>query len=380
MTKTKVPFWDPKLEYNKYKTEINEAVLDVLASGNYIAGYGVYCDKFEEEFANFLGVGYAVMSGSGTQSLLLAYKALGIGPGDEVITVSHTFVATIDQIVAVGATPVLIDINKRGLMDTDLIECSITPRTKAIVPVHLEGKMCDMGRIMDIARRYNLYVIEDAAQAVGAEQDGMKAGTIGDVGCFSFYPAKILGCAGNAGMLVTNNKELADYARLSRCNFNIGKNPSQNVDFGFNLEPDTIQAAILSIKMKYLNYKIKRRQEVAEMYDKGLKGLPLATQQRSSGEVCQDYVILAGLSALGSDDNVKRGQKRELVDFLKSKGIGTLGHNLTPNHRYQKLGLHFSLPVTERYIREQVRIPCNPEITNEQVEYVIKVIKEFYEK
>lgn len=363
-----INFWRPGLEYLKYKPELDAVWERVMTNGELVMGFGKDVGEFEQMFADFLGVKNAVMCGAGTQALFLAYKALGLKEGDEVITTSHTFIATIDQIKAVGARPVLVDIDEEGLMDVDQLENLITPFTKAIVPVHLEGKVCNMDRIGEVAKKCGLLVIEDAAQAIGASYRGIKAGTMGNAGCFSLYPAKVLGCAGNAGMVVTNDDKLADKIRMMRCNYNAGKNQDiENVDWGYNLEPDNLQAAILKVKLKYLPERLARRKEIAERYDRELKHLPISLPVKQQGRVYQDYVILAKAP-------------KELADFLRSEGVGTLGVGLVPNHKYPRLKLNFNLPNTEEYLKRQIRIPCNPELSDEEQTHVIQKLNEFFKK
>lgn len=363
-----IKFWNPAQNYKSIKREIDKAIKDVLESGQLVLGYGKSIEEFETKFAKFIGVKHAVMCGAGTQALYLAYRALGIGQGDEVITTSHTFIATIDQIVALGAKPILVDIGDDGLIDPKEIEKAITKKTKAIVPVHLEGKICDMPTILKIAKKYKLLVIEDSAQAVGANIDGKMAGSWGNAGCYSMFPAKVLGSAGNAGCVTTNDDKLADRLRMMRCNWNIGKNPSHDVEFGTNMEPDVLQASILNVKLKYLKDYLKRRKKIAEMYYKGLKDTPLLLPHRQNGRIYQDFVIRVGEG------------REELIKHLQANNIGILGHNLRPNHLYKKLGLNFKLPKTEEYIGQQIRIPCNPDIKDKEVSFIIKTINKFYDK
>lgn len=352
-----VKFWDPATTYAKLKPEIDEAIQRVLSSGKLVLGYNEDIEEFEKKFAEFMGTKHAVMCGGGTHALKLAYKALGIGPGDEVITVSHTFIATIDQIVDCGATPILVDIGEDGLMDPEEVKKAITPKTKAIVPVHLEGKVANVDELL----KFGIPVIEDAAQAVGARVGG------GVMQCYSFFPAKILGSIGNAGAVTTNDDVLAERLRMLRCNSNIGKNPDLNAEYGVQLEPDGIQAAVLNVKMEYLDSYLLTRDAIASKYYEGLSGLPITLPYRQEGRVYQDFVI-----------RVKEG-RGELVKHLQDNGIGILGYNLIPNHHYPNLKLNFNLPRTDAYIAEQIRIPCNPDLTSDEVEEVIRVIRNFYE-
>lgn len=366
-----IRFFNPSTYYLAHKEEFDKAIQNVLTGGKLVVGVSDEITKFEESFAKFIGTKHCVMTGSGTQSLCLAYKALGIEPGDEVITTSHTFIATIDQIVQLGATPILVDIGDDGLIDPVLIEKAITPRTKAIVPVHLEGKICDMNKILGIASRHGLKVIEDSAQAVGASLNGFRAGSMGHAGCYSFFPAKILGSFGNAGAVCTDDDALAEDMRLRRCNYNIGKNPSEDVGFGWNLEPDAIHAAILNVMMKYLPERIARRSEIAARYDEAFNHL-FSLPIHQDGRVYQDYVIRIPVLPL------ERLGKVGLIAYLEANGVGFLGHNLRPNHKYTALGLDFDLPKTEKYLEEQIRLPCNADMTDEEVSKVISVVKGFY--
>lgn len=371
---SKVSFWDPRREYEKHRTEILEAVDNCLSRGELVLGYGEEITKFEKAFAERLGVKRAVMCGSGTHALRLAYDSIGLKEGDEVITTSHTFIATINQIARTGAKPVLVDIGEDGLIDPALIEGAITERTKAIVPVHLEGKVCDMPTLLEIAEKHNLKVIEDSCQAIDAHIQGKKAGTFGDLGCFSFHPAKVLGTAGNAGMVVTNDDELADEISLARCHYNVGKHQitlesGREVEpkHGGNLKPDPIFAAILNAKLPHLTERLERRKEIAERYNKELS-MSLSLPVLQEGRVWQDYVVRAS-------DAFERKKLTEHLDF---HNVGYLGDNMKPNHKYESLGLDCSLPKTEAYLETQVRIPCNPDMSDWEVSRVIEVINAFY--
>lgn len=364
----KVKFWQPAREFNKYKDELMEAITGCCERGELVLGFGEQITSFEKNFAEFIGVKHAVMCGSGTQALCLAYASLGIGPGDEVITTSHTFIATIDQIARLGAKPVLVDIGPDGLIDPKLVEEAITEKTKAIVPVHLEGKVCDMDAILDIAKRHNLLVIEDAAQAIGASWEGKRAGSMGNAGCYSFYPAKVLGCLGNGGAMVTNSDEVAAKARMLRCNSNIGKNSDMEAVFGWNLEPDAIQAAVLNVKLKYLPERLEARRKLAERYDEAFSDLDILLPVKQAGRVYQDYVVRMKYPY----------ERKAFLAHLDSKGIKYLGASLIPNHKYPKLGLECRVPKTEEYLETQVRLPLNPDLLEEEVAAVIEAVKSFY--
>src|SRR3990167_9949551 len=237
--------------------------------------------EFEKNLAKFVGAKYCLGVGSGTDALRISYKALGLKPVDEVITVSHVFIAPIQEIVHHGATPVLIDVNEDGLMNADLIEKAITKKTVGIVPVHLSGKVCDMTKIMKIARKHKLWVVEDACQALGAKWKGKMAGTFGDTGCFSHIAPKTLGVGGDGGTIVTNNRKLADKINLLRNHWNItqgvlhGYQPKQPkiMGWGHNSRLDNIHAAVLDIKLKYYPGMLRRRRQIGMMYNEGLKSV-----------------------------------------------------------------------------------------------------------
>ena len=364
----KIPFIQFSDIYTNNKLEILDALDRVFSRGALMIGdYGKDVKELEQWFAGFVSVKHAIMCGSGTQALYLAYRALGIGPGDEVITVAHTFSATFDQIVAVGATPILVDIDETGLIDPKEVEKAITQKTKAIVPVHLEGKVCDMSAIWEIANKHRLHVVDDSAQAIGS-----LGSTTGHLSCFSFYPAKLLGTLGNMGAVVTNDDELAYKVSMLRCNYRFEKDP-QKVDYGMNFEPDNAWAAVLNIRKKYLPQYLARRKEIAEKYlaelqgleDRGLIKLPL----NQLGRVWQDFPIRI----------LNQKDKEELLVYLKSKEVGFLGHDVPYYPDYPKLNLMFDLPKTREYIAQQVRIPLHPYLTDEEVDYIIASLKAFWE-
>lgn len=366
----KVPFVDFPKQYRTYEKEIIAAIKDVLSKGDLILREEVR--RFEHNIANFLGVRYAVGVNSCTDAMYFSLLAAGIKPGDEVITVAHTFVATVADIVHCGATPVLVDVGDDHNMNVDLIEEAITSRTKAIMPVHLNGRVCDMGKLMKIVSEHNLLLIEDAAQALGATFDGKKAGSFGIAGCFSFYPAKSLGAAGDAGIVVTDTKEIAEQAHLYRDHGRQTKN--ETALFGFNSRLDNLQAAILNVKFKHLPQWIERRREVANIYQQGLADLPylrLPPPPESGGryfDTYQNYVI--------------RAQDRDkLATYLSESGIETLISWPKPMHHQKALNLsHFYLPVTEQLSREVLSLPMNTELDNNQVGLVIDSVRRFYKR
>jgi len=364
----KVPFVNVPEHYRRLKKEILETIDDVLSRGDLILRKDV--EEFEKNIASFVGTKYAVALNSGTDTMFLPLKALGIGSGDEVITVSHTFVASIAVIVNCGATPGLVDVKEDFTIDVDEIEAAITEKTKAIIPVHLNGRVCQMDKLMEIAKNHNLIVIEDAAQALGSKYDNKMAGSFGLVGSFSLYPFKVLGCFGDGGILTTDDEELAGKIRLLRDHGQ--KSKTEIVCFGWNSRLDNIQAAILNLKFKYLPQYIERRREIASFYDKGLanvKGVKLPPAPNSDERYFDNF-----------QNYVLKAEKRdELFNFLKEKGVETLIKDPIPNHWHKNLNLsHFHLPYTEKLAKEVISLPMYPELTNAEVEYVINCVRDFY--
>ncbi len=366
--KYKVPFVNYPLQYQILKNEIDAAIQDVLRRGDLILREDV--EKFERSLADFIGTKYVVALNSGTDGLFFSLKVAGIGEGSEVITVSHTFVASISAIVQAGAVPVLVDVKEDFLMDAEKIEEAITLKTKAIMPVHINGRVCDMDRLTNIAEKHNLIVIEDSAQALGAKFKGKKAGSFGLTGCFSFYPAKILGCFGDGGAVVTDDEKIAEKIRLFRDHGQKSKN--EIVCYGWNSRLDNLQAAVLNVKFKYLPEWIKRRREIAKIYNDGLSNIleiklpPAPDSDEKHFDIYQNYV-------LGAE------KRDELFKFLKENGVETLIKDPVPNHWQKGLNLsHFKLPYTEQLAKEVISLPMYPELTDEQVEYTINSVKDFY--
>ncbi len=372
--KYKVPFVGYKIQYQNQKKEFMKAIQRVLSAGDLILRDDV--EKFEKQLAKFVGTKYAVSLNSGTDALFFSLKALGLKEGEEVITVSHTFVATISAIIQAGLKPVLVDVKEDYLIDPEKIKQAITKKTRAIIPVHLNGRMCQMDKIIKIAKKHHLYIIEDSAQALGAKYkiNGKykKAGSIGITGCFSFYPAKILGCFGDGGAITTNNKEIAEKVKLFRDHCQ--KTKTKIVCYGWNSRLDNLQAAILNIKIKYLPQWIKRRRAIATLYHKGLqdvKEIKLPPSPEEKGvyyDVFQNYVVRAK-------------QRDKLFNFLKRNGVETLIKDPVPNHLQKGLGLsHFKLPFTEKLSKEVISLPMYPELTNSQIYYTIKTVRRFYHR
>lgn len=356
----------PKQYYN-IKSEIDNVIKEILDTGSFILRKDV--EDFERNIASFIGTEYAVGLNSGTDALFLSCYAAGIKAGDEVITVPHTFVATTAAIVHCGAKPILVDIVNDMNMDTEKLEEAITEKTKAIIPVHLNGRLCDMRNIMKIATEHNLIVIEDAAQALGAQFNGQNAGTFGLTSCFSFYPAKILGTFGDGGLVATSDEKIAEKIRFLRDH---GQNRSKGeiIGYGFNSRLDNLHAAILNAKLKYVPSYIKRRREIAKMYDNGLEGIEdiivPPKPDKLFNDVYQNYVI--------------RTKKRdELATFLKANGVETLISWQIPMHKHAALKLdHFKLPKTEQISTEVLSLPIYAELEDDKVNYIIEMVKKFY--
>jgi len=342
----------------KQPKEIYKEVKKVLDSGQYISGKQV--EELEKEFAEYCKVKYAIGVNSGTSALTVALLALGIGEGDEVITQPNTFVATIEAILFTGAKPVFVDINPKTYnLDFLKIEKAITKKTKAILPVHLFGQVADMTPILKIAKKYDLFVIEDACQAQGAEYKGKKAGSMGDIGCFSFYPTKVLGACGEGGAITTNSRKLAEKIRRLR---NHGSDKKyHHSEIGFNFRMEEIQGAILKIKLKYLDHRIRIRQDKADFYSR------LLTNDFNGG-VYYVYVI-----------RVRNRDK--LQKHLLKYGIETMVHYPIPIHLqggYKFLGYRRGdFPEAEKASKEILSLPLYPELKPTEQEYICAKLNEF---
>ena len=365
----KVPFVNYPEHYKRIWEEVMNAITDALSKGDLILRDQLR--EFEENLASFVGVKYCIGVNSGTDALFLSLKAADIGPGDEVITVAHTFVATVSVIVYCNAKPVLVDIGEDMNMDTNQVEQAITPRTRAIIPVHLNGRMCDMESLMEIANEHDLLVIEDAAQALGASFQGKKAGSFGLTGCFSFYPAKMLGAAGDGGVAVTNNHEIAEKIKLLR-DHGYQRSTGDILYYGYNSRLDNIQAAILDVKLKHLPRWIERRREVASLYHQGLSDLqeiklpPPPLTNDCFFDVYQNYVI-------------RSKERDELVSYLEKSSIEILISWPKPMHYHEALGLNdLHLPKTEQISNEVLSLPMYPELSDEHVDYVVATVQKFY--
>lgn len=363
----KIPFVDIQRSHKAIHNEVMAAIQNVISRGDFILGKDV--ELFENEFSKFCSVKYAVGVSSGTEALHLALRACGIGSGDEVITAANTFIATVLAISYSGAKPILADVDPDTFnIDADALKKLITPKTKAIIPVHLYGHPANMDAIMDIAKKHNLRLIEDACQAHGALYKGKPIGSFGDAACFSFYPAKNLGAFGDGGIVVTNEAEIFSNLMLLR---NYGSRKKYEHDIkGFNSRLDTLQAAILRIKFKYIEKWNTLRKEAAELYNKMLSGscCELPPQDKSSRHVYHLYVI-------------RSKQRDKLREYLKENGVDTGIHYPIPVHlcgAFLDLGYKKGdFPVTEKYANEILSLPMFPGITEKEISFVSELINKF---
>ncbi|WP_099203702.1 DegT/DnrJ/EryC1/StrS family aminotransferase [Miniphocaeibacter massiliensis] len=388
---------DLKRQYASIKDESDEAVLKVLNNAQYIMGENV--KSFEKEFSDYIGVKNSISVGNGTDALIIALKALGIGCGDEVITTSYTFFATAEAISYVGAKPVFVDVNIDTYnIDTTKIEEKINENTKAIIAVHIFGNPCDMDEINRIAKKHSIYVVEDAAQAIAAEYKGKKIGTLSDIACFSFFPTKNLGCAGDGGMIVTNNDDLATVLKALRVHgsgenglkaYNILNNINEEVEedkstdntvynplkyynyiIGQNSRLDELQAAILRIKLRKISNWTDKRINNAKFYNEGLKETNLVTPvvEENGKHVYHLYIL-------------QSEKREEICAYLKEKGIATGTYYPVPMHLqkvFKPMGyVEGDCPNSEYLSKRTFAIPMFPELEKEEIDYIVEAIKEF---
>jgi dTDP-4-amino-4,6-dideoxygalactose transaminase len=360
---------NPKAQYLSHKSDIDKAIQNVLNKGAYILGEEV--QFFEKEFASYIGVKHGIGVGSGTEALHIALNALGIKNGDEVITVAHTAVATISAIELCGATPVFVDIEPHTYsINPEMLENLISKKTKAIILVHIYGQPVNIPSIVSIASKYGIKIIEDCAQAHGAEYDGKKVGGFGDIACFSFYPTKNLGAIGDGGMVTTNNDDLAEGCKLLR-EYGWTERYVSSIS-GWNSRLDEIQAAVLRVKLKGLEEDNRKRIKIAEEYNECLETIHdiiCPTLQKNSKHVYHLYVI-------------RNSKRDELKNYLTSKNIHTLIHYPVPIHLqkayFNKIKGSDNLAETEKAAKEILSIPIYPELSKEDIQKVIKEIKSFY--
>ncbi|MGD9569045.1 MAG: DegT/DnrJ/EryC1/StrS family aminotransferase [Sedimentibacter sp.] len=392
-----IPLFDLKVQYSTLDEELNNAVLHVLSTADYIMGNTLI--EFEKRFSEYIKVNHSISVANGTDALVITLKALGIGPGDEVITSPFTFFATAESISAAGAKPVFADVEKDTFnIDATKIEEKITSYTKAIMPVHIFGQPADMDEILSLAKKYNLYVIEDACQAIGSEYKDKKIGTLGHAACFSFYPTKNLGCAGDGGMIVTNSEEVAVMAKALR-NHGSGENgqkaydlltnismempvdkgkqeyisnPSKYYNYliGFNSRLDTIQAAILNVKLKYIDTWNDNRRYTAKFYNENIinENIVKPFEKDSRKHVYHMYIL-------------QSEERNRIVNYLNQKGISTGIYYPIPLHlqkAYKELGYSEGhMPNAEYLSQRTFAIPIYAELTENQKSYIVDCINNF---
>ena len=366
----KVTVWSYLQEYAETKDEIKNAINEVLESGILLRGPKV--KQFEKEYAEYHGVKHAVSCDNGTNAIVLALHALGIGAGDEVITVSNTAIPTVSAIVTAGATPVFVDINPHTyLMDTTKLESAITEKTKCILPVHLFGQCVDMNPVLEIAKKYNLYVLEDVAQGQGAEYHGMKAGSMGVVSTTSFYPTKILGGYGDGGMILTNDEQID--AKLRRLCFYGAEKTYYAIEHGYNSRMDEIHASILLTKLPKLDQYVNRRREIAALYNELLADTDLILPQEADYGKHAYYLYVA-----------RHPKRDQILEELHDHDIWVNISYPWPIHTmdgYKFLGYkEGDFPETEAAAKEIFSLPMYPSLTNEQVKYVSNALHQILEE
>jgi dTDP-4-amino-4,6-dideoxygalactose transaminase len=368
-TEIKIPAENITRQYQQIKVDVENAIEHILPTGIYTLGPNV--KAFEDEFAAYCQTQYSIGISNGTEALHLALTACGIGPGDEVITVPNTYIATVFAISYVGAQPVFVDVDPSTFnLDVKLIEEKVTPRTKAILPVHLYGQCVDMDPLMEIAEKYHLWVIEDAAHAHGAEYKGRKAGSLSHIGCFSFYPTKVLGAFGDGGIVTTSDGALYDKIRVLRY---MGQHKKYLHEIiGFQQRLGEIQAAVLRVKLHHLDAWIKRRNEIANLYSEYLTGLPIKTPFVAEG-MRHAYYMYTILSPY----------RDELSQFLADHGIGSqVMYPLEVPYQpaYQHLGHTYGdFPNADAHVKELLCLPMFPELTNQEVLQVSNAIHSFFD-
>ena len=362
----KVPFSILERQYKMYQKEYETKALEILRKGWYILGEET--EKFEEEYAKYTGTKYALGIDNGLNALVLAFRALNIGQGDEVIVQGNTFIATVMGITINGATPIFVEPDEYYNIDIEKIEEKITERTKAICVVHLYGQATRMDKILELCKKYNLKLVEDCAQAHGAEFNGQKIGSFGDIGCFSFYPGKNLGCFGDGGAITTNDEEI--YKKIKILRSYGSEKKYHHIEVGYNARLDELQAGLLRIKLNHLLELTNERKEIAEQYLKEIKNplVQLPKVREKCSHVWHLFVVRI--------ENRDRFQK-----YLEENGIGTVIHYPIPPHlskAYENLGYKVGdYPKTEGYSDTVVSLPLYNGMTNEEINYVIKKINEY---
>lgn len=372
----KINFYESQREYKEKKDEFDKAIKNIIDSGAFILGNEV--KVFEEEIKEFTGAKHAIGVASGTDALVIASDILGFSDNKEIVTTPFTFLASTSCLAKHGGRPVFVDIDEESCgMDVAQLEAAINDNTVGILPIHLFNQMCDMDSIMKIARKHDLKVLEDAAEAFGmrwqmqGEEGYRHAGTIGDMGVFSFFPTKTLGGYGDGGMIVTNSDELADMCRMFRVH---GASKKYHYDYiGYNSRLDAMQAAVLRVKLKYINNAIENRNRVAKLYTEGLKNVE-GVKVQGIKEANQHNVYYVF--------NIFAENRDGLAEYLKSRGVATSIYYPKPLHLqkcFEYLGYkEGQFPVTEKMCEQILALPIYPELTNEEVQYICECIKEFY--
>ncbi|MEF9933467.1 MAG: DegT/DnrJ/EryC1/StrS family aminotransferase [Cetobacterium sp.] len=365
MTK-KISFNRLDRQYFMYQDEYEKKVLETLRSGWYILGPEV--ENFEKEFSNYIGTKYSLGIDNGLNALVIAFRALGLKAGDEVLVQGNTFIASVMGITMNGATPIFIEADEFDNIDIKLIESKITKKTKAICVVHLYGQTAKMDKIMEIAKKYKLYVVEDCAQSHGSLFNGQMSGSFGDISCFSFYPGKNLGCFGDGGAVTTNNEELYNQMKMLR---NYGSSKKyHNDEVGYNARLDELQAGLLRVKLSHLDELTKQREYIANRYLQGITNskIELPKVRKDSTSVWHLFVI-------------KTDKRDRLQKYLEDKGIGTVIHYPIPPHlskAYEYLGYKKGdFPITERYAETVLSLPLYNGMTSDEQDYVIEVINRY---
>lgn len=369
MIKTRdVPFFPYSQLFLAQEEELLSIMADVCRRGAYILQRD--CREFEANLAKYLGAKHVFGVANGTDAIIIGLKAIGIGPGDEVIIPSHTYIATAAAVHMVGATPVLAECGTDHMLDADDVERRITGKTAAIMPVQLNGRTCDMDAIQDVASRHGLVVCEDAAQGLGSRFKNRCAGTFGAFGTISFYPAKLLGCFGDGGAIVTNDDAVAEKLAMLRDH---GRNAAGRVvAWGFNSRLDNLQAAILDFKLKSFPQDIERRRAVASLYQEGLEDLDALTLPPAPDDDPRHFDVYQNYE-LEADD------RDALRDHLRSCGVHTIIQWAgTPVHQFTELGFNESLPITDAFFRRCLMLPMNVALEDDDVEYVIQCTRAFY--
>jgi dTDP-4-amino-4,6-dideoxygalactose transaminase len=365
----KVRFVNPQRVYSNLKTELDNAYFQIMESGEFVARRALH--EFEANLAEYVGTKYAVGLNSGYDALHLSLRAAGIGAGDEVIVPAHTFVATCSAIVNVNAVPVLVDVGKDFNIDVAEIEKAITRKTKAILPVHLSGIMANMPKILELASKHNLIIVEDACQALGASINGKRAGSWGLSGCWSFYPFKMLGGYGDGGALTTNSLEVAEYARRMRYNGE-DRDTGEYHGHGFTCLLDNLQAAFLNVKLKHLPKWIVRRQEIAVKYHSALAPIK---------DLILPHYDYPGYVHVYQNYTVRARQGEEFSTYLRKSGIEILTQFRKPYYKHSGLNLvDKGFAEVEDLSREVCSLPLYPELNDDEIDYVISTVRAFYKR